>query len=140
VIFTSIPVQLLYPNEIDFYNTLLDFDLQFKTPFLLPVEPIEQILKINWDKFDMSIRAQLLPHKHIRFSESLIGLAGFVRQLLKEPHSIDELWEILNRDKSDWLYKPTFDQVVIAIVVLFALDQLVEVELGRLQVKNYETH
>lgn len=88
----------------------------------------------------MNIRSQLLPHKHIRFSESLIGLAGFVRQLLKEPRSIDELWEILNQDKSGWLYKPTFDQVVIAVVILFALGQLIEGELGRLQVKNYEAH
>jgi len=88
----------------------------------------------------MSIRAQLLPHKHIRFSESLIGLAGFVRQLLKKPLSIDELWEILSRDKSGWLYKPTFEQIVIAVVILFALGQLIEVEAGKLQVKDDETH
>lgn len=76
----------------------------------------------------MNIQAQLLPHKHIRFSESLIGLAGFVRQLLKKPHTIDEVWEILNRNDSNWLYKPTFEQVVIAVVILFALGQIRETD------------
>ncbi|MFA7239627.1 MAG: ABC-three component system middle component 6 [Sulfuricellaceae bacterium] len=74
----------------------------------------------------MNIPAQLLPHKHIRFCESLIGLAGYVRQLLETPKTIDDLYLILNRSDSGWLYKPTFEQLVSAVIILFAIGQVIE--------------
>lgn len=87
----------------------------------------------------MNIQAQLLPHKHIRFCESLIGLAGHIRQLLKTPRTVDDLYLILNSNNSTWLYKPTFEQLVSSIIVLFAIGQIIEKD-NKLQVINYETH
>lgn len=87
----------------------------------------------------MNIQAQLLPHKHIRFCESLIGLAGHIRQLLKTPQTVDDLHLILTSNNSTWPYKPTFEQVVSSIVILFAIGQIIE-EDNKLQVVNHETH
>ncbi|WP_086488464.1 ABC-three component system middle component 6 [Thioflexithrix psekupsensis] len=89
----------------------------------------------------MNLQTQLLPHKHIRFSESFIGLAGCVRQLLKEPRTADEIWHLLNSEDSTWFYKPTFEQVLIAIVILFALGQIKEIENKKLSIiLHHETH
>jgi hypothetical protein len=82
----------------------------------------------------MNIPAQLLPHKHIRFCESLIGLAGYVRQLLNAPLTIDELYSLLNNTESAWLYKPSFEQLVSAVVILFAIGQIIETDNNKLQV------
>lgn len=82
----------------------------------------------------MNIPAQLLPHKHIRFCESLIGLAGCVRQLLNNPLTIDELYSLLNSQDSVWLYKPSFEQLVSAVVILFAIGQVIETDDNKLQV------
>lgn len=82
----------------------------------------------------MNIPAQLLPHKHIRFCESLIGLAGCIRQLLLEkPQTVDELYSLLNSSDSTWLYKPSFEQVVSAVVILFAIGQITEIDNNKLQ-------
>lgn len=82
----------------------------------------------------MNIPAQLLPHKHIRFCESLIGLAGYIRQLLNKPLTIDEVYTLLNSSDSVWLYKPSFEQVVSAVVILFAIGQISETDNNKLQV------
>lgn len=88
----------------------------------------------------MNIPAQLLPHKHIRFCESLIGLAGYIRQLLDKPRTIDELYSILTSSDSTWLYKPSFEQVVSAVVILFTIGQITETNNNKLQTNYYETH
>lgn len=80
----------------------------------------------------MNIPTQLLPHKHIRFCESLIGLAGYIRQLLDKPRTIDELYSMLNGSSSAWLYKPTFEQVVSAVVILFTIGQIAETDSNKL--------
>jgi hypothetical protein len=82
----------------------------------------------------MNIPAQLLPHKHIRFCESLIGLAGCIRQLLDKPRTVDDLYSILNSSSSVWLYKPSFEQVVTAVVILFAIGQIAETDNNQLQI------
>jgi len=72
----------------------------------------------------MNTHSQLIPHKHLRFTDSLIGLAGFIRSQLNEPHTPDELWTLLDRDNSGWLAKPTFEQLILSIDILFALKQI----------------
>lgn len=78
----------------------------------------------------------MLPHKHIRFCESLIGLAGYIRQLLDKPKTVDELYDMLNSPHSDWLYKPSFEQVVLAVVILFAIGQIAEADNNKLYLIN----
>lgn len=36
----------------------------------------------------------LLPDKHVKFSESLIGLGSHILELLDRPKTIDELWTV----------------------------------------------
>ena len=63
----------------------------------------------------------LLPHKHVRFGSSLIAIAGFARDFLHEPRSIDELWALLDSDVRKNLINPTFTQLVLAIDILFSI-------------------
>ena len=72
----------------------------------------------------MNIQTLLLPHKHVRFCNSLIGLAGFVLRLLNEPRTLDELWALIDRDNSDWYSRPPFEHVVLAVDILFAIGQI----------------
>jgi len=79
----------------------------------------------------MTTRTALLPHKHIRFCDSLVALAGHLRGYLKEPRTVDELWATLNRDSNKWLGKPSFTSMVLALDVLFAVGQIKTVADGR---------
>jgi hypothetical protein len=72
----------------------------------------------------MNIQAALIPHKHIRFCESIVALAGFLRKLLIEPRTIDELWAIIDQDNSEWLNRPPFEYLIYAIDTLFAIGQI----------------
>ncbi len=64
----------------------------------------------------------ILPSKHIRLSESLLGLGGVVLNMLKEPKTVDEIWlnfsEINNTKKVLPAYH-NFDNVVLALNYLF---------------------
>jgi hypothetical protein len=84
----------------------------------------------------MTIPSTLLPHKHLRFCESLLGIAGHMRALLREPRTVDELWSLLDRDMPEWPARPTFTQVVLAIDVLFALREVSFVSEGRIRLTH----
>lgn len=77
----------------------------------------------------MSHLGALVPHKHVRFCESLLGLAGYVRTLLTAPMTLDNLHSFLNSSQSTWLIKPNFTEVVLAVDILMCLKQ---VELGHM--------
>jgi len=66
----------------------------------------------------------LIPHKHVRFCESLLGLAGYIRTLLAEPMTIDGLYSFLNSTQSAWRVKPDFSEVVLALDILLILKQV----------------
>lgn len=64
----------------------------------------------------------ILPTKHIRISESLIGLGGYLLKYLKEPMTIDQLWikyEIVNNKKFPSYHN--FDNMVLALNLLFIM-------------------
>lgn len=89
----------------------------------------------------MSIQNALLPHKHVRFCDSVIALSGYLRQLLTEPRTIEELWTLVDRDQSDWPVRPHFNHVVLALDVLYAIKQVKLSQDGRVQViTQYEDH
>jgi hypothetical protein len=72
----------------------------------------------------------LMPDKHIRFAESLIGLGSFVLESLDRPRSIDELWVIFGRQrKNGQYYAPhSFENLVLAVDVLYAIGAVTENE------------
>lgn len=81
----------------------------------------------------MNIQAALLPHKHVRFCDSMLALAGFLRQCLMEPRSVDELWAMLDREGSGWPTRPSFTQLVLALDILFAIGQVTAAPNGRVR-------
>lgn len=84
----------------------------------------------------------LIPHKHIRFSESLLLLAGFVRtHLLDRPQTLDELWARLHslRKEHTWLDNVSFSGLVLAVDVLFAIGQIESINDDYIILKDF-TH
>ncbi|HDS1826070.1 TPA: hypothetical protein QEM95_05495 [Stenotrophomonas maltophilia] len=81
----------------------------------------------------LKIQTALLPQKHIDFSQSLVGIGGFVRALLRTgPKSFDQVWRMAHADDSDWPSKPSAEQVMLAIIILFSIGQLEHVGDGRI--------
>lgn len=71
----------------------------------------------------------LMPDKHIRFAESLLGLGSFVLDSLGEPKTIDELWgEFCRARKKEAFPAPhSFENLVMAVDALYALGTLTEI-------------
>lgn len=85
----------------------------------------------------MNLQGNLVPHKHVRFSESVLALAGWLRGHLTQPRTVDELWAILDRDESGWPSRPTFTTLILAINTLYAIGQLKQVGSdGRVRLEN----
>lgn len=79
----------------------------------------------------MNIQTALLPHKHVRFSESTVALAGLVRSLLTEARTVDELWTLIDQKFVEWPSRPSFTDIMLAVDVLFAIKQVQAVPEGR---------
>lgn len=66
----------------------------------------------------------ILPSKHIRFSESLLGLGGILLSFINEPKTVDEIWfqylEINNSKKVFPAYH-NFDNVILALNYLYLI-------------------
>jgi hypothetical protein len=64
----------------------------------------------------------ILPAKHIKFSQSLLGLAGFILGCLKQPMSVDEIWiKFSKTSKTKFPGYHDFDNIVLATNLLFLL-------------------
>lgn len=79
----------------------------------------------------MKIQEALLPHKHVRFSESTLAVAGFLRALLEEPRTLEELETLLHGPR--WPRLPSFTEVVLAADILFAINEIHLLPDGRLE-------
>lgn len=78
----------------------------------------------------------LLPDKHIRLSESILGLAGLVVANLRRPSTFDGLWKRITQllDTPDWPAAHGVENFVLALTFLFsigAIDVSREGELSR---------
>lgn len=80
----------------------------------------------------MKIQTALLPHKHVKFSASLIAMAGHVRGYLSEPRTIDELWSVVDSANKSSTIKLTFTHLVLAVNILFAIQQVTANSDGRI--------
>jgi hypothetical protein len=83
----------------------------------------------------------LMPKKHIRLSESIIGLAGFLLPYLKEKRTIDFLWkEVKNANVTHTLPAThSFDNLVLAIDFLYMIGAIICDSEGGLQLETYQT-
>jgi hypothetical protein len=54
----------------------------------------------------------------------LIGLAGFILNLLDEPRTIDEIMVLLTKSREKWPGYFSFSYTVLALDVLYALKQV----------------
>ncbi|RUR40506.1 hypothetical protein ELS18_04625 [Clostridium perfringens] len=67
----------------------------------------------------------ILPSKHIKLSESLIGLGAFIIELLdKEPMTLEDSWEKFNKEYIDTgiiRKKHSIDTYVDAIMLLYMM-------------------
>jgi hypothetical protein len=66
----------------------------------------------------------LLPAKHIKLSESLIGLSGFVLERLDKPRTVDALWSELGVavDRNEYPAYHSFENLVLALGFLYSID------------------
>jgi len=75
----------------------------------------------------------ILPAKHIKFSQSLIGLGGFILSFLKKPMTIDEIWtKYSNTSKKRYPGYHDFDNIILAINLLFIMGSVELNEKGQL--------
>lgn len=72
----------------------------------------------------------LMPDKHIRVAESLIGLGSFVLESIDQPKSIDELWAVFERHRQSGQYHAphSFENLVLAVDMLYAIGAVEEDE------------
>jgi hypothetical protein len=70
----------------------------------------------------------LLPDKHIRFSESLLGLGAMLLDCLDRPRTLDDLWTTFRHKRSSFAgsRQHTFDHVVLALDALYAIGAIRE--------------
>jgi len=71
-----------------------------------------------------------MPDKHIKFSESLLGLGSFALESLVEPKTIDDLWAEFSRarDRGEFPSPHSFENLVLAVDALFAIKAVEQVE------------
>jgi len=64
----------------------------------------------------------ILPTKHIRISESLIGLGGYLLKFLREPMTIDALWIRFSKyNNKKYPAYHNFDNLVLSLNLLFMM-------------------
>lgn len=78
----------------------------------------------------------ILPSKHIRLSESLLGLGGILLTITKEPVTVDDIWfkySQINNSKNKFPAYHNFDNVILALNYLFLIGAI---EINNGKIKN----
>ena len=65
----------------------------------------------------------LMPDKHIRLAESLLGLGAYLLDVLAEPQTVDQLWQRFKSDRQAGRYpvNQSFENMVLALDALYAV-------------------
>lgn len=80
----------------------------------------------------------ILPSKHIKFSQSIFGLAGFLLTKLKAPMTIDELFQkYSNTTRKTYPGYHDFDNIILAVNLLYLIGAIEIDSSGKLY---HETH
>jgi len=66
----------------------------------------------------------LLPAKHIKLSESLLGLSGFILEKLDKPKTVDVLWSELSNsvERSDYPAYHPFENLLLTLGFLYSIN------------------
>lgn len=74
----------------------------------------------------------LMPDKHIKFSESLLGLGSHVLEALVIPQTIDDLWHNFCkvRNMGNYPAQHSFENLVLAVDMLYAIGVVEELDQG----------
>jgi hypothetical protein len=77
----------------------------------------------------------LLPDKHIRLSESLLGLGAFVLSLLDKPQTADQLYLKVKDAREDGSLPAfhDFDSVSLAVLFLYSIGVVEANEFGAIR-------
>jgi hypothetical protein len=65
----------------------------------------------------------LLPDKHLRLSESILGFAGLVLSYVSKPRTFDDLWKRVreNFDTAEWPATHGVENFVLALCFLHSI-------------------
>lgn len=76
----------------------------------------------------------ILPKKHLPIDESVLGFGAYLLQHLSKPMTIDDLWKAYlgEYEKAIYSTKFSFDQFIIVIDFLYAIDAIVVNKKGEL--------
>ena len=110
--------------------------IQIKEWLLQDIDPFPQSFWLNTLRVvtSMNILTALLPHKHTLFSESLIGIAGFLNSILPvNSLTIDELWTLVEINQKKYPSNVNFEQMILATDILFAINIINLLPDGRIQ-------
>lgn len=68
----------------------------------------------------------LLPDKHIKMSESILGLGSYLLGTLKKPMSVDNLWleYCISRENLSYPAHHNFENLILALDFLFAIGSI----------------
>lgn len=78
----------------------------------------------------------ILPSKHLRFSESLLGLGGVLLTFIKEPVTIDDIWlkySEINNTKNKFPAYHSFDNIILALDYLYLIGAIEINNVGKIQ-------
>jgi hypothetical protein len=66
----------------------------------------------------------LLPAKHIKLSESLLGLSGFILKSLDKPKTVDALWSELSAsiERNDYPAYHSFENLLLTLGFLYSIN------------------
>ena len=79
-----------------------------------------------------NLRLAVAPHDHVRFCDSVVGLAGRVRDLISTPKTVDELQNLLDREDSRWPGQVDFEKIILAVTLLYAIGAAIPAENDRI--------
>jgi hypothetical protein len=74
----------------------------------------------------------LLPDKHITLAESILGLGAVVLSALDRPRSIDDLYHIVQKARTDGSLPAfyNFDSVLLALLFLYSVGLIEATDTG----------
>lgn len=72
----------------------------------------------------MKIQTALIPHKHVRFAGSLIGMAGYVRQFIGNSSiSVDSLWAKIEAENNK-AFNLDFTHLIYSLDILRCIQEI----------------